>query len=192
MTLWHIETSSRCRLSSIKSWSRESLLSSRGTGLDERSVSPGVKLAVTLRHLVTVDSYTTLQYAFRVACSLTIKKFVPEVCDAITRAYRDQVMRCTTLLEDWLWLSLSSAGGGTFHMPWVPWMEGIFQSDVHKGEQPLPQLQGLPLYCTLGPGGWRLQVPVGGRGGSRVSFRCSDFQAHRFEAQNRRWQHRLP
>ena len=61
--------------------------------------SPGVKLAVTLRHLITGDSYTTLQYAFRVA-SQTIEKFVLEVCDAITRAYRDQVMRCPTLPED--------------------------------------------------------------------------------------------
>ena len=64
-------------------------------------VSPGVKLAVTLRHLTTGDSYITLQYAFRVA-SLTIEKFVPEVCDAITRAYRDQVKQCPTLPEDWL------------------------------------------------------------------------------------------
>ena len=64
-------------------------------------VSPGVKLAVTLGHLATGDSYTTLQYAFRVA-SLIIKKFVPEVCDAITRAYRDQVLQCPTLPEDWL------------------------------------------------------------------------------------------
>ena len=62
-------------------------------------VSPGVKLAVTLRHLATGDSYTTLQYAFRVA-SATIEQFVPEVCDAITRAYRDQVMQCPTLPED--------------------------------------------------------------------------------------------
>ena len=65
------------------------------------SVSPGVKLAVPLRHRATGDSYTTLQYAFRVA-SPTIKKFVPEVCDAITRAYQDPVMRCLTLPEDWL------------------------------------------------------------------------------------------
>ena len=49
-------------------------------------VSPGVKLAVTLSHLATGDSYTTLQYAFRLASS-TIEKFVPEVCGIITRAY---------------------------------------------------------------------------------------------------------
>ena len=49
-------------------------------------VSPGVKLAVTLTHLATGDSYTTLQYAFRVASQI-IGKFVPEVCDTITRAY---------------------------------------------------------------------------------------------------------
>ena len=54
-------------------------------------VIPGVKLAVTLKHLTTGDSYTTLQYAFRMA-SPTIEKFVPEICDAITRAYRDKVM----------------------------------------------------------------------------------------------------
>ena len=64
-------------------------------------MSPGVKLAVTLRHLATGDSYTTLKYAFRVV-SQTIEKFVPEICDAITRAYQDQVMRCPTLPEDWL------------------------------------------------------------------------------------------
>ena len=58
-------------------------------------------MAVTLRHLNTGDSYTNLQYAFRVA-SQTIEKFVPEVGDAITRAYQDQVMRCPTLPEDWL------------------------------------------------------------------------------------------
>ena len=58
-------------------------------------------------------------------------------------------------------------------MPWVPWMKSIFQSDV---QQPLPQLQGLPLYCTLGPCGWRLQVPLGGGGGCRARSDAQIFQ----------------
>ena len=139
-------------------------------------VSAGVKLAVTLRHLATGDSYTTLQYAFRVASS-TIEKFVLEVCDAITRAYRDQVRRCPTL-------PISQRIGCRSSPPEVklsachgcPGWKAYFNQMSTSGRQPLPQLQGLPLYCTSGPGGWRLQVPVGGRGGSRVNFRCSDFQ----------------
>ena len=74
-------------------------------------VSPGVKLAVTIRHLATGNSYTTLQYAFKVA-SANIKKFVPEVCDAITRAYGDQVMQCPTLPKEWLLVE------SVFHQRW--------------------------------------------------------------------------
>ena len=39
----------------------------RDRTLMKDSMSPGVKLAVTLRHLATGDSYNTLQYSFRVA-----------------------------------------------------------------------------------------------------------------------------
>ena len=73
-------------------------------------VSPGVKLAITLTHFATGDSYTTLQYAFRVDSSTT-EKFVPEVCDAITRPYRDQVMQCPMLPEDWLLVKFPHALG---------------------------------------------------------------------------------
>ena len=64
-------------------------------------LSPGLKLAVTLRHLVSRDSYPILQFALRVARS-TINKFVPEVCNAIIRAYQDEVITCPTSPEDWL------------------------------------------------------------------------------------------
>ena len=63
--------------------------------------APESRTEVSLRHLATGDSYTTLQYAFRVASS-TINKCVPEVCDTIIRANRDQVMLCPTLPDDWL------------------------------------------------------------------------------------------
>ena len=140
------------------------------------TVSPGVKLAVTLRHLTTDDSFTTLQYAFRVA-SPTIEKFVPEVCKAITRAYRDQVMWCPTLPEDWLLVESVFRRRCNFPHALGARMEGIFQSDVHKEEA---ASSATARASTLGPGGWRFQVPVGGHGDSWVNFKCSDFQAHRF------------
>ena len=48
----------------------------------------------------------TQQYVFRVA-SATIEKFVPEVCDTITRAYQDQVMQCMNLKR---WSSTIGSG----------------------------------------------------------------------------------
>ena len=99
MTLCHTKTSSGCHLSCFKSWSRDSALRSRGRGVDERA--PQSRTQVTLRHLASGDSYSTRQYAFRVARS-TINKFVPEVCDAIIRAYQDEVMTCPTSPENWL------------------------------------------------------------------------------------------
>ena len=133
-------------------------------------VSPGVKLAVTLRHLATGDSYTTLQYAFRVA-SPTIKKFVP-------KAYQNQAIRVPHSQRIGCWLSPFPLEVELSTCPRCPGWKAYSNQMPTRERQPLLQLQGIPLYCTLGPGGWRLQVPVGRCGGSRVNFRCSDFQAH--------------
>ena len=92
-------------------------------------LSPGLKLAVTLRHLANRDSYPTMKYAFRVA-RLTINKFVPEACDAIIRAYQDEVMMCPTSPEDWLEIKSVFCQRWNIPMPWVPWMESPSQSDV--------------------------------------------------------------
>ena len=116
-------------------------------------VSPGVKLAVTLRYLPTGDSYTTLQYAFREA-SLTIEKFVPEVCDAITRAYQDQVMWCPTLLEDgllvesvfrWRWNFPHALGALDGRHIQIRYLQG--------GGSLFRKYKGFHSIVLLGPGG---------------------------------------
>ena len=166
-------------LQSERTWMREPL-------------SPGLKLAVTLKHLTSGDSYPTLQFTFRVARS-TINKFVPEVSDAIIRAYRDQVLTCPTLPEDWLvvksvfrqrWNILDALGA----------LDGkhILIRCPQRGGSLYHNYKGFHSIVLPGPGGQRLQVPLGGCRGSRIKHRCSDFQALQFEAQNRGRHHWLP
>ena len=60
----------------------------------------GLKLAVTLRHLSTGESYTSLQYHWRVERT-TICKFVPQVCKAILKEFQQEYLVCPTDPEDW-------------------------------------------------------------------------------------------
>ena len=60
----------------------------------------GLKLAVTLRHLSTGESYTSLQYHWRVGRT-TICKFVPQVCKAILKVFQHEYLMCPTEPEDW-------------------------------------------------------------------------------------------
>lgn len=57
------------------------LIKKEDTNMRE-SISPGERLALTLRFLATGDSFMSLQYLFRIPQS-TISKIIPEVCDAI-------------------------------------------------------------------------------------------------------------
>lgn len=65
-----------------------------------KALEPGLKVAVTLRHLATGDRYPSLSYSFRVSRH-TIAKFIPEVCRAIVDEYKDEVIDCPTSPEEW-------------------------------------------------------------------------------------------
>ena len=60
----------------------------------------GLKLAVTLRHLFTGESNTSLQYHWRVGRT-TICKFVLQVCKAILKEFQHEYLMCPTDPENW-------------------------------------------------------------------------------------------
>ena len=65
-----------------------------------KALEPGMKLAITLRHLATGDSYATLQYDFRVARN-TICLLVKEVCDALVMELKNDVITCPVDRDTW-------------------------------------------------------------------------------------------
>ena len=65
-----------------------------------RALEPGLKLAITIRHLSSGDKYPTLQFDFRVARN-TISIFVPEVCQEIVDEYKGDVISCPTTQCEW-------------------------------------------------------------------------------------------
>ena len=65
-----------------------------------KALSVGLKLAITLRFLATGNTYTSLGFSFRTSKS-AISKFVPPVCKALIAAYKNEVMRCPTMPEEW-------------------------------------------------------------------------------------------
>lgn len=79
-----------------------------------KALDPGLKLAITLRHLATGDSYKSLMYGFRVADN-TISNFIPEVCQAIIDEYSAEVMPIPTTPEEWKRISDQFGSRWNFH-----------------------------------------------------------------------------
>ena len=67
-------------------------------------IEPGMKLAITLRHLACGESYNSMRYSWRVAHN-TISLIVREVCQAIFDEYGADVMSVPTEEEKWLQIS---------------------------------------------------------------------------------------
>ena len=63
-------------------------------------LEPGLKLAVTLRHLASGAKYSDLQYAWRIPNN-SISIIVKEVCHAICDEFMDEVMKPPTTQPEW-------------------------------------------------------------------------------------------
>ena len=63
-------------------------------------LSPGIKLTITLRYLVSGDSYHSLMYGFRAAHN-TISLVIRQVCDANVAEFLEEVIPCPGTLAEW-------------------------------------------------------------------------------------------
>ena len=76
----------------------EPLLKKKDTRM-RNAISPGEQLAVTLRFLATGESYTSLQYQFRINKG-TLSLLIPRVCTAIAEVLADYI-KCPSTVEQW-------------------------------------------------------------------------------------------
>ncbi|XP_034033540.1 uncharacterized protein LOC117516795 [Thalassophryne amazonica] len=79
-----------------------------------KPLSPGLKLAITLRYLATGDSYKSLASGFRVAPN-TIVTVVPEVCQVIYDHYHKMAFKCPTTEEEWKEVAQGFSDKWDFH-----------------------------------------------------------------------------
>ena len=78
-----------------------------------KPLPPGLRLAITLRFLATGETYTSLQYNFRVAKN-TICTLVPATCQAIIEMFKDELKLPQTEEE---WLAVAKGFEQRWNMP---------------------------------------------------------------------------
>ena len=79
-----------------------------------KAISPGMKLAITLRYLASGESYHSLMYGFRVAHN-TISLLIPQVCEAIIAEFAPEFVPCPTTAEGWRNISKNFSERWNFH-----------------------------------------------------------------------------
>ena len=67
---------------------------------------PAEKLALILRYLATIESFTSLHYQFRLGIS-TISGIVPEVCIAIFSCLKDTFLKTPSTEHEWKKISFN-------------------------------------------------------------------------------------
>ena len=63
-------------------------------------LTPGLKLALTLRHFASGHTYSSMKFSWRVPHN-TISVVVREVCQAIIDEFLDKLMTCPTTPQGW-------------------------------------------------------------------------------------------
>ena len=93
----------------------------------------GLKLAITLRHLVTGETYTSLQYHWLVGHT-TICKFIPQACQAILAEFQEEYLSCPNSPEEWKRMEKFRTRWNVPHAVWaIDWKHIVMKKMKKSG-----------------------------------------------------------